>query len=76
MGWRLSSEALQFHLTNRISVSPESLLHEVVELAQQIANISLDAVFFQTKGDQGGMVWRVRRRLQSRSAGREEFDGE
>ena len=39
-----AKEALQYHLINSISASPESVVDEAVKLAQKVADISPDAV--------------------------------
>jgi enoyl-CoA hydratase/carnithine racemase len=50
-GRRLSAkEAKDFHLINRISKTPESLIDEALDLARQIAAISPDAIFVTRQG--------------------------
>ena len=39
-----STEALQYQLINRISKTPESCVHEAVELASKCAAVSPDAI--------------------------------
>jgi enoyl-CoA hydratase/carnithine racemase len=50
-GRRLSAEeAKSFHLINRISSSPASLIDEAVVLAKQIATLSPDAILVTRQG--------------------------
>jgi enoyl-CoA hydratase/carnithine racemase len=50
-GRKLSAEeAISYHLINKISKTPMSLLEEALELAGQVANISPDACFVTRQG--------------------------
>jgi enoyl-CoA hydratase/carnithine racemase len=50
-GRRLSAkEALGFHLINKVSNTPESVIAEAVELAEKVAGLSPDAIIITRSG--------------------------
>lgn len=50
-GRKLSAqEALQFQLVNRVSASPQTVVHEAVELAGRVAGLSPDAIIVTRHG--------------------------
>jgi enoyl-CoA hydratase/carnithine racemase len=50
-GRRLTAqEALDFHLINKVSKTPESVIDETVEVARKIASLSPDAIIVTRHG--------------------------